>query len=146
MEIKEVCLAHIKEVSSLFNHVFSQEPWNDKWNEESLSIYMKELLGNRFSLSFGLYDEGQLIGIALGHIKHWYNGNEFWIDEFGIDAKHQSQGIGSQFMDLVIDYTKRKDIQRIMLITERNFPAYYFYQKNNFIEQPTQVIFMKKSK
>ena len=86
MEVREICLAHVKEISQLFNEIFSREPWNDEWNEEDLSIYMHDLVGNRLSLSIGLYDGDQLIGIALGRIKHWYNGREFWIDEFDIDG------------------------------------------------------------
>ena len=123
MEVREICLAHVKEISQLFNEIFSREPWNDEWSEEDLSIYMHDLVGNRLSLSIGLYDGNQLIGIALGRIKHWYNGREFWIDEFGIMTDEQSKGLGSQFMDLVVDYTKKRGIDRIMLITEREFPA-----------------------
>ena len=123
MEVREICLAHVKEISQLFNEIFSREPWNDEWSEEDLSIYMHDLVGNRLSLSIGLYDGNQLIGIALGRIKHWYNGREFWIDEFGIMTEEQSKGLGSQFMDLVVDYTKKRGIDRIMLITEREFPA-----------------------
>lgn len=144
MEVREICLANVKEISQLFNEIFSREPWNDEWNEEDLSIYMHDLVGNRLSLSIGLYDGNQLIGIALGRIKHWYNGREFWIDEFGIMTDEQSKGLGTQFMDLVVDYTKKRGIDRIMLITEREFPAYYFYQKNGFKEQSSQVVFMKQ--
>ena len=74
MEVREICLAHVKEISQLFNEIFSREPWNDEWNEEDLSIYMHDLVGNRLSLSIGLYDGDRLIGIALGRIKHLYNG------------------------------------------------------------------------
>ena len=123
MEVREICLAQVKEISQLFNEIFSREPWNDEWSEEDLSIYMHDLVGNRLSLSIGLYDGNQLIGIALGRIKHWYNGREFWIDEFGIMTDEQSKGLGSQFMDLVVDYTKKRGIDRIMLITEREFSA-----------------------
>lgn len=119
MEVREICLANVKEISQLFNEIFSREPWNDEWNEEDLSIYMHDLVGNRLSLSIGLYDGDQLIGIALGRIKHWYNGREFWIDEFGIMTDEQSKGLGSQFMDLVVDYTKKK----------RNRPYYVDYGK-----------------
>ena len=35
----------------------------------------------------------------------------------------QSKGLGSQFMVLVVDYTKKRGIDRIMLITEREFSA-----------------------
>ncbi len=33
MEVREICLAHVKEISQLFNEIFSREPWNDEWNE-----------------------------------------------------------------------------------------------------------------
>ena len=41
-------------------------------------------MGNENSLSFGVYQDEVLIGIALGRLKSWYEGTEYWIDEFGI--------------------------------------------------------------
>lgn len=54
-------------VKSLFLSVFSKEPWNDKWDDlNQLDMYIKELTTAFNSLSYGLYDDEKLLGIALG--------------------------------------------------------------------------------
>ncbi len=46
----------------LFFSIFSAEPWNDDWSDkEQLNTYIKELMGNFNSLSYGLFLEDELI-------------------------------------------------------------------------------------
>ena len=89
MEVKELNTERIEEIKEAMTAIFSVEPWNDVWNPEQLHVYVLEIIGNRNSLSFGLYEGGRLIGISLGRIKHWCEGTEYWIDEFGILPKWQ---------------------------------------------------------
>ncbi|WP_202630849.1 hypothetical protein [Pallidibacillus pasinlerensis] len=42
-----------KKMKELFFDVFSNEPWFDQWNEEQLDLYMKDLMDNNNSLSWG---------------------------------------------------------------------------------------------
>ena len=45
------------------------EPWNDDWSDdEQLTGYMLDLTGNRNSLSLGLDEENELVGVSLGSI------------------------------------------------------------------------------
>lgn len=64
------------------------------WTDDKLHAYIRELMGNENSLSFGVYQDEVLTGIALGRLKSWYEGTEYWIDEFGILPKMQQAGIG----------------------------------------------------
>ncbi len=82
MEIRELKMQDSKDVEGMMLKIFSVEPWNDDWSDrEQLRQYVQELMGNRNSLSFGLYEDGGLIGISLGRIKHWCEGTEYWITE-----------------------------------------------------------------
>lgn len=76
-------------VIELLLDIFSGEPWNDDWTNEQIDYYVEELMGNKNSLSFGLFKNGTLAGIALGRIKSWYQGKEFCIEEFGIISSLQ---------------------------------------------------------
>ena len=98
MEIRELNMSDIESVKRLMIDIFSVEPWNDVWTDDKLHAYIRELMGNENSLSFGVYQDEVLIGIALGRLKSWYEGTEYWIDEFGILPKMQQAGIGSGFM------------------------------------------------
>lgn len=128
MKIKELNLHQIKDITLLFQDVFSQEPWND----EQLHLYLLDLMDNKNSLSYGLFDQNQMIGLSIGHIRHWYQGTEYRIDEFCIDTKYQSQGCGTFFLQEIEKQVKEKNIKTLFLQTNRTIPAYYFYLKNNF--------------
>ena len=132
MKIKELNLHQIKDITLLFQDVFSQEPWNDKWKDEQLHLYLLDLMDNKNSLSYGLFDQNQMIGLSIGHIRHWYQGTEYRIDEFCIDTKYQSQGCGTFFLQEIEKQVKEKNIKTLFLQTDRTIPAYHFYQKNRF--------------
>lgn len=144
MKIKELGIDNIEEIKKLFFEVFSGEPWNDDWSDkEQLHEYITDFVGNRNSLSLGLYEGDELIGISLGSIMHWYTGTEYYISEFCIKTEHQGKGAGSFFLKQAEERVKAKGITHIYLQTERTAPAYSFYKKNGFDEIPDHVSLYK---
>jgi aminoglycoside 6'-N-acetyltransferase I len=134
-----------KDMKRLFLDVFSNEPWFDKWNIKQLDLYMKDLTENSNSLSLALYDEKEeLIGCSLGYIYNWWEGREYFIKEFFISRKIQSQGAGSTFLSLINDRLRVEDVQHITLNTEKTVPAYHFYQKNGFSVLENSAFLVKK--
>ena len=123
--------------------IFSGEPWNDVWTDKQQHAYVSELIENKNSLSFGVYLDGNLIGMALGRTKSWYEGTEYWIEEFGILPDRQQSGTGSAFIKEMEKILAEKGIEYIVLLTERNVPAYRFYKKNGFREKEENVFFVK---
>ncbi|RHM60250.1 MULTISPECIES: GNAT family N-acetyltransferase [Coprobacillaceae] len=144
MEIKLIDANNVKEVQAVFYQVFTVEPWNDQWDDlKQLELYLLDEMDNKSSLSYGLYDQDQLVGFCIGRIKHWYEGIEYWIDEFGVLNQYQGKGTGSLFMKEVEKAIKEQGIKGIVLFTERDIPAYHFYQKNGFKDHDDKVIFTK---
>ncbi len=139
MELRELSKENIDAIKSVFLQIFSAEPWNDTWTDEQLRLYILELMGNSNPLLLGLYDDERLTGIALGRIKHWYTGAEYWIDEFGILPEYQKKGTGSDFMRKIKEFLSDRDLKKITLLTDRTFPAFRFYKKNGFYEKDEQV-------
>ena len=135
MDIREINLDHIAAIKKLMIDIFSKEPWNDTWTDDQLHLYVSELIENKNSLSFGLFENNHMIGMALGHIKHWYEGTEYWIDEFGVLPEKQRQGAGSEFLKGIKDLLTKRGIGEIVLLTERTAPAYQFYRKSGFQEK-----------
>lgn len=145
MEIKELNITYIENIKAVILDTFSREPWNDDWSDkEQFHSYILDLIGNPNSLSLGLYENGELIGVSLGRIKHWYTGNEYWIDDLAILPQTQGRGCGSKFIDLIEDYIRAKDFVGIVLFTEREIPAYHLYIKKGFEEKRERVFFEKK--
>ncbi len=133
-------------VKALFVSVFTKEPWCDDWSDrEQLDLYIRDLTGQDYSLTYGLYDGAdELIGISLGHIKHWYSGTEYFIDELCIKTDRQGAGAGTFFIREIEKAIKAIGIKQIFLLTDSNVPAYGFYRKNGFAESKTNAAFSKR--
>ena len=81
-DFKKIGTNEIEIIKELFAGVFTIEPWNDDWsNQEQLQLYLLDLIGQSNSLTYGLFENGKLIGVSMGHIKHWYSGTEYYIEE-----------------------------------------------------------------
>lgn len=133
-------------IKEVFVSVFTAEPWCDDWSEaEQLDLYLQDLTGQGYSLTYGLYDDaGELIGISLGYIKHWYSGTEYIINELCIRTERQGAGAGTFFIREIEKAIRELGIKQIFLLTDSNVPAYEFYRKNGFTEQTTNVSFSKR--
>lgn len=143
--IKELNVTNKEEITSLFLSVFKEEPWNDDWSDKKqLDAYMEDLIGNKNSLSLGYFQENNLIGIALGNIKHWYSGTEYLISELCIKRDCQGHGLGKKFLVEVEEFLRKRNIHSIFLETEKNVYAYKFYLENGFQEEEMHVCFSKK--
>ena len=65
-ELKELNIKSIEEIKSLFAEIFTKEPWNDDWSDlAQLHEYIMDLIGNRNSLTLGLFKNDELIGLSM---------------------------------------------------------------------------------
>lgn len=144
MQMVELSINNIEEIKALFRDVFMSKPWNDNWSDdEQLHQYIKDLIGNANSLTYGLMDGDELIGVAMGSIRHWWTGTEYNIDELCIGVRHQGHGYGKMFLNLIETRVREKGIINIFLQTERSVLAYDFYSRNGYTEMPNHVSFHK---
>lgn len=144
--IKELDIKYIEEIKSSFAEIFTNDPWNDDWSDETqLHEYMMDLMGNRNSLTLGPFEDEELIGLSMGSIMHWYTGTEYNISEFCIKTRKQGQGMGTVFIKEMEEYVmKNKKVKQIFLQTERTVSAYGFYRKKGFVELKDHVSFFKQ--
>ena len=142
---KRIGMNEIEAIKELFTSVFTIEPWNDDWsNKEQLDLYLSDLVGQSNSLAYGLFEDEKLIGVSMGHIRHWYSGTEYYIDELCIQTDKQGNGIGTYFLKEIERGIKEIGLAQIFLQTESNVPAYGFYQKNGFCELKEHISFVKQ--
>ncbi|MFW5775008.1 MAG: GNAT family N-acetyltransferase [Chitinivibrionales bacterium] len=120
----------------LFVSVFSQQPWNDRWESDTQATdYLLDLVDNRNSLCFGFYVQEQLIGLSLGYIFNWWEGKELFIKEFCIHRQYQKQGYGKAFMADIESRLRDMAIKTVWLSTGKHTPAFRFYQRCGFTTQ-----------
>lgn len=147
MELRQIGLEQTEEIKTVIRETFSQPPWNDDWQDAAqFHAYILDLIGNRNSLSLGLYDGDDLIGVSLGRIKHWYAGTEYWIDDLAILPRAQGGGLGAKFLEQIERFILSREIVGIVLFTEKDIPAYGLYVKRQFEEKPQRVFFEKHLK
>ena len=145
LELRKIGINEKESIKALFAGVFTIAPWYDDWSDEAqLDAYIMDLIGQGYSLTYGLYDKDELIGISLGYIKHWYKGTEYIIDELCVKTDRQGTGAGTFFLNEIEKAVKELGLKNIFLQTESNVPAYNFYRKNGFTELKTHVSFAKE--
>ena len=66
--LKRLGPENLEAIKAVFVSVFTKEPWCDDWSdEEQLDLYIRDLTGQGYSLTYGLFDDtDELIGISLG--------------------------------------------------------------------------------
>ena len=144
MHVRELSGADAEIIENLFLGVFTRDPWNDDWSDkDQLHAYMSDISGNPNSLSFGLFEADELVGISLGSVIHWYSGTEYYIREFCVATESQHKGYGSFFLDKIQPCLAEKSITAIILSTDKDTPAYRFYGKNGFYAIEKSVFFYR---
>ena len=144
MELKQLSINDKEAIKELFTGVFTGEPWNDDWSDSGqLDLYIKDLCGQEYSLTYGLYDGDELIGLSMGYIKHWYTGTEYIINELCIRTDRQGCGAGTGFLAQIEKAVKEMGVRQIFLLTDRDVPACNFYKKNGFVEVSGLIPFAK---
>ena len=135
IHMKKLGTSQTEIIKELYVSVFSEEPWNQDFSDdEQLDLLMSDYIGQNNSLSFGLFEGGELIGISLGRVLHCTSGTQYSIDEFCIRTDKQRKGFGSCFLDMIEEEIKKSDMTCIFLQTRRDVPAFDFYLKNYFYE------------
>ena len=82
--------------------------------------------------------------MSLGHIKHWYSGTEYYIEELFVKTDLQGQGIRSKFLELIEKYLVDLNIHRIFLQIDKDMSAYSFYKRRKFCELKEHISFVKE--
>lgn len=142
MLLKVLTPTENEDIAHIIKEAFASQPWNDDWTEhETLMQYVTDITENANSLPLGLYNGHELVGLALGRLKHWFNGIEYCIDDFCIKPDYQGKGAGSEFMKLIKEYCAKEKFAKISLKTSKKAAAYGFYVKNGFKEQHDDVFF-----
>ena len=125
--------SYIERMADLFQKAFAGEPWNDDWSDRAqLLEYVKEISGGRNALNYGIVRDGKLAAMALGMVRHWWEGTNYNIEELCVDPNLQGQGLGTRLLKLVEEEIKKKGFNGIFLQTDIDKPAFKFYTKNGF--------------
>ena len=147
MNVKRFEQIYLKTCAGLYMDTFSKEPWNESWESPAVvEAFLQRHIDNNYFLGYVLEQDGEIIGASFGFTKPWIRGFEYYIDEFFISPAYQRNGAGTSFLDEIRKDLRAKGINAIMLLTEKQYPAYTFYMKNGFKDCETMRLLIKTSK
>jgi GNAT superfamily N-acetyltransferase len=126
--------------AKLFKEVFSDYPWYDDWVSISQARkYLLVLVENPAFEGFIAFEGFKIAAVCFGRKKSWWEGKEFFIDEFFVSNLKQGNGIGTKLIDYVKDSLNKEDYRRLVLLTNKGIPAEEFYVKNGFYTNQNRI-------
>ena len=106
------------------------EPYEKRWpvSEQLLADYRRVL---EQGLSFGAYDDGDLVGLAIAEREDW--NSSLMVREFRVAASHRKRGIGRRLMDHIVSCAGSQGFRTVVCETQNtNVPAIDFYRSIGF--------------
>jgi ribosomal protein S18 acetylase RimI-like enzyme len=139
--------SYLPKMAELYQSAFSGDPWNDDWSDTAqLKEYMKDISKGYNALNYGLLIDGELAGMSVGKIHHWWEGTNYNIEELCVSPAYQGQGIGTKFMELIEQSVREKGLAGIFLQTDNDKPSYHFYHKIGFKDLDEHISLYKSVK
>lgn len=131
----------ISSCAEVYISAYGAEPWNEKYDKQSVEKYISDYLGSKTKQCFAARENGKIIGIALGMIVPSINIPFLRIEDFCISAEEQGKGFGTEFIKLVFEKSKELGCDSVLLGTLRDFPSHRFYLKNGFSEVDSVLLY-----
>ena len=131
----------ISSCAEVYISAYGAEPWNEKYDKQSVEKYISDYLGSKTKQCFAARENGKIIGIALGIIVPSINIPFLRIEDFCISAEEQGKGFGTEFIKLVFEKSKELGCDSVLLGTLRDFPSHKFYLKIGFSEVDSVLLY-----
>jgi GNAT superfamily N-acetyltransferase len=137
--------ADLRPCAALFVETFSRPPWNDRWPSlECARQYLESVAGAPGFRGHVAQSGGEILGACLGHLKPWWSGAEFFIDEMYVAPNAQRRGVGTALLEAVEAELRDAGVRRMALLTARGFGAEEFYRRRGFAASPRMVLMAKE--
>jgi GNAT superfamily N-acetyltransferase len=144
LEFRELSVDDIDIVTELFVKIFSQPPWLDEWDSlDHAKRYLRDYFDFPGFMGFSVLRNGQIVGLALGNLRHWWQGEEYFLYEFGIDPDIQGTGVGGSLLEYIEKVLRANHVCAMTLLTERATLAEKFYLKHDFKVSKNTVFMVK---
>lgn len=132
MEFKVMKREDLGQVAELYVGAFNGEPWRDKWTVETAAKRLGQMIGCEDSFGLIAYDEGKVVGMALGNKEYYYDCVHFHFKELCVDTTIKGKGIGSKLVAEMVRRLKEDGVAEILLWTLRCNEMLGFYEKQGF--------------
>ncbi len=95
--------------------------------------YMFSRRGVDWQLSFGAFENDQLVGFVMNGVREWNGLSTAYDTGTGVRASHQGKGVGKEMFAVALPALKANGIRQYLLeVIQTNTSAVALYQKMNF--------------
>lgn len=132
---------YFDEIVQLYVQVFSQAPWSETFDVTRVAAMLRKHVANNYFMGYLGIENEHVIAVSYGFIKPWYEGFEYYIEEFFIAPNYQQQGLGQQLINEIQSALVKQDIHSMMLMTRPHSGAQKFYEKTGFQQLTDLAVF-----
>lgn len=143
MEYRIVNSGDVTELANVLALAYSEEPWNEVWNEERAKRRVTAILGNYEALGIVAAENGKIVGGLLGFVDPFADEDFFYVSELFVIPDRKKQGIGTKLMSKLEDVLKEKKIGVIQLMSIEHNEI--FYKKCGLEKDSVSVLFKRSN-
>ena len=142
IDIKEMDASSVAICARLYQDSYKNEPWNEIYSVDEVIDYLSRFLKSETKRAYMLVLDEKIIGVALGLVVPCIESDYFRLEDICISPQYQRSGFGGQFIKLISHCVVRENCDSILLGTQRGYPAYRFYLKNDFKEIESVLLYL----
>ena len=123
----------LAQCGKIYTKAFPIEHWGIDWTEERATEYLQDYFKQNKFIGYVYEENDEVLGCVFALCKISGSKEEIIINEMAVLPERQGQGIGTQLLNAVKDYSKNKGLAGVVLHTSEYAPAAAFYEKNEFM-------------
>lgn len=130
--IRKMKKEDLQKCGELYAKAFPIEHWGIDWNPDNASEYLSDYYEQKKFVGYVYEEDDVIIGCIFALCKISGSKKEIYINEMAVLPERQGQGIGTQLLKSILDYSKGEGLAGVVLYTSEYAPAFKFYEKNGF--------------
>ena len=133
--------ADIEGLASAMSKAYSEEPWNEQWNQERAVRRVQAILGNYQSIGLVAEDDGVIVGGLLGFVDPYADEDFFYVSEIFVVPEYKKHGIGKNLLKELEEEIKKQGISVVQLMSIEHNEV--FYGKCGLSKDDVSVLFKR---
>lgn len=139
MKIVKIKEKDIGELAEVYGKVYSEKPYNEKWNKNTLFKKIKDMLWMR---GYVAVVNRKIVGFIFFYEYNWSKGKKGYIEELGVLKEFRDKGIAKKLMAKAEQELRRDGIKEIYLDARTDSKAIKIYYKWGY--KKANIIKLKK--
>lgn len=130
--IRTIEYKDLTECGRIYAKAFPIEHWGIDWNVDNATEFLKDFYEQKKFVGYVCEEKAEILGCLFAFRKISGSKEEIYINEMAVLPEKQGQGIGTQLLNAIKEYSVEHGLAGVVLYTNEYAPAAKFYKKNGF--------------